>query len=122
VAKRQARPRPEPRSYYPPLDTEDVAPEVAATSPDDQVEDQAGVLNFTRGVTAHEVRLLLHIAAQLQIRFPDGAPDFSEEQWRRIGRRAVFAYPTNWKGSTPGASLREARAEYELSSVMRTAY
>jgi hypothetical protein len=96
VAKRQPGPRPEPRDFYPAPATEGVAPDLAATSPDNGAEDQAGALNFTRDITEHEINLLLHLAAQMQARFPDGAPHFTEEQMRQISGRMVFAYPTNW--------------------------
>jgi hypothetical protein len=96
VSKRQPGSRPEPRSFYPLPDPEGVAPDFAVTSPDDGIQDRAGVLKFTREMTLHEVDLLLHLAAQLQIRFPDGPPHFTEEQMRQISGRMVFAYPTNW--------------------------
>ena len=120
MAKRKPGPRPEPRSFYPLPDTEGIAPELATTSPDYGVEDRAGVLNFTREITVHEVDLLLHLAAQMQIRFPDGAPHFTEEQMRQISGRMAFTYPTNWSIPEIGPAFdTQGLAEYWSVSTAR---
>jgi hypothetical protein len=96
--KARIGPKPEPRSLGGRRPDVDI---LAASDPEDAAADEStsaevGPIKFTREPTEHEVRLLLHIAAHMQIRFPNGAPHFTDEQMAEISGRMVFAYPTNW--------------------------
>jgi hypothetical protein len=77
----------------------DATPETEERGPFNTGADPAasspGPAGSIRDPTAEELRFLAYVLAAIRERFPDGLPDFTDEEWRSISGRMAFTYPTN---------------------------
>ncbi|HEX4402873.1 MAG TPA: hypothetical protein VHZ98_16245 [Galbitalea sp.] len=67
---------------------------------------------ISRPMTAAEISLLVELAVQLQVRFPDGMPTFTAERTYQLAGKMLDAYPADW-------SIPEIGPAYDAAALAR---
>jgi hypothetical protein len=79
------------------------------TQPETIPSDREGI---ARPMTAAEISLLVELAVQLQVRFPEGMPTFTAERTYQLARKMLDAYPAIW-------SVPEIGPAYDAAGLAR---